>query len=327
MPAWQYRHRPQLAMPSRATRSPARNVVTAVPTSATSPAISCPGHDCGTIISPWYQCRSEPQMPQLRTATTTSSGPGVVRGISSTTTVCGPRQSAPRIVAVTSPPRVVLLDDRAHPCGERVPVLESQPGSGDGSLDHDLDLPRYHVEPAALRHEAPGATTDHRHDGQAEANGQHEGALLELAEPAVAAARAFREDDERVALVAHAVQRGDGLRGALAVDRHHTERVENGTHHGVAPEALLGREADRPRQVAEEREDVEVALVVRRVDDGPDVAQVLESRHRHPHAEHPFQRPGPRLGEVPRQAAVARHAVEPDGDGAHADQHAPEEVR
>src|SRR5262245_573334 len=223
MPAWQYRHRPQLAMPSRATRSPACNVVTAVPTSATSPAISCPGHDCGTIISPWYQCRSEPQMPQLRTATTTSSGPGVGRGISSTTTVCGPRQSAPRMVAVASAPRAVLVDTGAHPCGQTVPFVEPQLGGEYGSLDHDLVLTRHHVEPAALRHEAPGATTDHRHDRQAEADGQHEGALLELAEPAVAAARAFREDDERVAVVAHAVQRGDGLRGALAVDRHHAE--------------------------------------------------------------------------------------------------------
>src|SRR5262249_29681331 len=176
-----------------------------------------------------------PQMPQLRTATTTSSGPGVGRGISSTTTVCGPRQSAPRIVAVTSPPRVVLLDDRAHPCGERVPVLELQPGGGNGSLDHELDLPRPHVEPAALRHEATGAPTDHRHDRQAEADGQHEGALLELAEPAITAPRAFRKDDERVAVVAHAVQGGDGLRGALAVDRHHAERVEHGRPHRMAP--------------------------------------------------------------------------------------------
>src|SRR5262249_32552428 len=176
---------------ARATRSPACSVVTAVPTSATSPAISCPGHDCGTIISPWYQCRSEPQMPQLRTATTTSSGPGVGHGISSTTTVCGPRQSAPRMVAVTSPPRVGLLDHGPHPGSQRVPDLEPQPGGGNGSLDHDLDLTRHHVEPAALRHEAPSATTDHRHDRQAESDGQHEGALLELAEPAVAAARAF----------------------------------------------------------------------------------------------------------------------------------------
>src|SRR5262249_58087872 len=128
---------------ARATRSPACSVVTAVPTSATSPAISCPGDECGTIISPWYQCRSEPQRPQLRTATTASSGPGVGRGISSTTTVCGPRQSAPRMVGVTSPPRVVLLDDRAHPRRKRVPVLEPQPGGGNGSLDHDLDLTRH----------------------------------------------------------------------------------------------------------------------------------------------------------------------------------------
>src|SRR5262249_57455464 len=97
------------------------------------------------------------------------SGPGVGGGMSSTTTVCGPRQSAPRIVAVTSPPRVVLLDHRAHPCGERVPVLEPQPGGGDGSLDHDLDLARHHVEPAALRHEAPVATTAPRHARHAEA--------------------------------------------------------------------------------------------------------------------------------------------------------------
>src|SRR4029077_149588 len=123
-------------MPSSATRSPARSVVTADPTSATSPAISCPGHDCGTIISPWYQCRSEPQMPQLRTATTTSSGPGVGRGSSSTTTVCGPRQSAPRIVALTSPPRMMLLDDRADLRGEGVAVLEPQPGGRDGPIDH-----------------------------------------------------------------------------------------------------------------------------------------------------------------------------------------------
>src|SRR5262249_35666344 len=206
MPAWQYRHRPQLAIPSRATRSPARNVVTAVPTSATSPAISCPGHDCGTIISPWYQCRSEPQMPQLRTATTTSSGPGAGRGISSTTTVCGPRQSAPRIVAVTSPPRVMLLDHAAHLRGAGVAVLEPEPRGRNGPLDHDLRLPRDHGELAALGHQSPGPATHHRHDGQPESDGQHERPLLELAEPAVAAPRALREDDERVAVAAHAVQ-------------------------------------------------------------------------------------------------------------------------
>src|SRR5262249_36362604 len=267
------------AMPSNATRSPARNVVTAVPTSATSPAISCPGHDCGTIISPWYQCRSEPQMPQLRTTTTTSSGPGVGRGISSTTTVCTPRHSAPRIVAVTSPPRVVLLDHRTHACGERVPVLEPQAGGRNRALDHDLDLAGDHGELAALGHEAPGPATDHRDDGQAEADRQDERALLELPEPPVATARALREDDERVAVVPHAVQRRDRLRRALAVDRDHAERVEHGSDDGVAPEALLGREADRTGEMAEQREDVEVALVVRRFHARPRAPDLL---HTHP---------------------------------------------
>src|SRR5262249_54032456 len=153
------------------TRSPARSCFTALPTSAISPAISCPGQTCGTIISPWYQCRSVPQTPQLRTATTTSSGPGVGRGISSTTTVCGPRQRAPRMVSVTSPSRVVLLDGGPDSCRQRVAVLERESGGRDGSLDDDLDVSGDHDEPAALGHEASGAATHHRHHGQTEADG------------------------------------------------------------------------------------------------------------------------------------------------------------
>src|SRR5437867_675519 len=86
-------------MPSSATRSPALRFVTPVPTSATSPAISCPGQTVGIIISSWYQWRSEPQMPQFRTRTTTSPAPGVGRSTSSSTRLPAPRQKAACIVA------------------------------------------------------------------------------------------------------------------------------------------------------------------------------------------------------------------------------------
>src|SRR6266436_10307933 len=85
-------------MPSSATGSPGSSATTPPPTSATSPAISWPGQTDGIIIWSWYQCRSEPQMPQLRTRTTTSPGPGTGRGTSSTTSLPTARQKAARMV-------------------------------------------------------------------------------------------------------------------------------------------------------------------------------------------------------------------------------------
>src|SRR5262249_56027005 len=119
-------------------------------------------------------------MPQLRTATTTSSGPGVGRATSSMTTVPGPRQNAARIVSVTSPPRVMAEDGLAHPPRQVVAVLESQARRGNRSLDDELDLAGDHREPAAARHQPPRPPAYHRHHRQAEADGEHEGAFLEL---------------------------------------------------------------------------------------------------------------------------------------------------
>src|SRR5437763_5996730 len=95
-------------MPSSATGSPALRLVTPVPTSATSPAISWPGQTLGIIIWSWYQWRSEPQMPQFRTRTTTSPTSGVGRSTSSSTTFPAPRQKAACIVAP-------LTSDAARP--------------------------------------------------------------------------------------------------------------------------------------------------------------------------------------------------------------------
>src|SRR5262249_3959832 len=83
--------------------------------------------------------------------------------------------------------------------------------------------------------------------------------LLELAEAAVAAARPLGEDDERLPLVAHPVEHGHGVGGALAIDGHHAEGVEDRTHHRVPPQALLRDDPGRTRQAAEQREDGEAA--------------------------------------------------------------------
>src|SRR5581483_10829517 len=84
-------------MPSTATRSPGLTRRTALPTSATTALISCPGHTCGSGMPPWYQCRSEPQMPQRRICSRTSSGAGSGTAISSTTTRPGSRANAARM--------------------------------------------------------------------------------------------------------------------------------------------------------------------------------------------------------------------------------------
>src|SRR5206468_6526219 len=84
-------------MPSSATGSPGSSATTPSPTSATSPAISCPGQTDGIIIWSGYHGRPEPQMPQLCTRTTTSPGAGVGRGESSTTSTPTPRQKAARM--------------------------------------------------------------------------------------------------------------------------------------------------------------------------------------------------------------------------------------
>src|SRR5438552_12272963 len=88
-------------MPSRPTGSPGLSAATPSPTSATSPAISWPGQTDGIIIWSWYQCRSEQQMPQLRTRTTTSPGPGDGRGNSSTTNLPTARPNAARMVLIS----------------------------------------------------------------------------------------------------------------------------------------------------------------------------------------------------------------------------------
>src|SRR5262245_61180065 len=102
---------------------------TPLPAIATVPAISWPGHATGIIISSWYQCRSDPQMPHAATATTTSPGPGSGRSTSSTTTRPGPSAFAARMRVITipydasSPPRVMLEDRFAHAVGERIAVV------------------------------------------------------------------------------------------------------------------------------------------------------------------------------------------------------------
>ena len=113
----------------------------------------------------------------------------------------------------------------------------------------------------------------------------------------------------------------------LALDRDHAERIEDGSDHRVAPELPLGGEACPARQEAEEDEDVEVALMVRREDERAAARQVLETPHLHAHAEHPGERARTGLRESPGERPVAGQAVQRDGHRPHPDQHAAEEVR
>src|SRR5207245_10079265 len=104
-------------------------------------------------------------------------------------------------------------------------------------------------------------------------------------------------------------------------------RVEHGGDHWMTPQLPLGGEARAARGVAEQHEDVEVALVVRGEDEGSAGRQVLAALDAHAHAEHSCERPCAGLGEAPGELPVAREAVESDGDRPHPDQHAAEEER
>src|SRR5437879_3657170 len=142
------------------------------------------------------------------------------------------------------------------------------------------------ASPATRRDEPARPAADDRHNGQPGADREDEGPLLELSEPAVAAPSSLGEDDDRVT-GARSVERRHGLLRVLALDRDHAERIEDGSDHRMAPELPLGGEACPARQEAEEDEDVEEALMVRRDDERTAARQVRDKPHVHAHAEHP----------------------------------------
>ena len=78
-PARQYSHVPHPHTNGTVTRSPGRHRVTPAPTSATTPASSCPGM-CGSATGSWprHACQSDRHTPVARTASTTppSGQPG-----------------------------------------------------------------------------------------------------------------------------------------------------------------------------------------------------------------------------------------------------------
>ena len=85
LPSRQRRQVPHLGEGPPTTRSPTRQVSTPSPTAAMVPVHSCPATAPGLKPQPsrnWWM--SEPQMPQLATATSTWSGPGRGTGRSST---------------------------------------------------------------------------------------------------------------------------------------------------------------------------------------------------------------------------------------------------
>src|SRR5579862_2492679 len=84
-PRWQYQHSPQDTVESNVTRSPFFQSATAEPTSAITPAASCPIMIGGMRRPelPSIPCTSLPQMPHARTRTSTSSGLGAGTGKSS----------------------------------------------------------------------------------------------------------------------------------------------------------------------------------------------------------------------------------------------------
>jgi hypothetical protein len=94
----------------------------------------------------------------------------------------------------------------------------------------------------------------------------------------------------------------------------------------MPPQLLLRREAHGAGQVAEEGQDVEMALVVRGVDERAASGDVLPPRDRDADAEHPLERACARLREPPGHALVSGEPMDADRDGTHAHEHALEQV-
>src|SRR3712207_4574132 len=122
-PRAQYQHEPQKTLKGTITRSPTCRFCTDEPTSSTTPMNSCPNVCPIRVsgISPWYRCRSEPQIAASVTRTIASFGcsiPGL--SFSSTRTLYGPRYVIARIASL--PP------DAVQPLVNRSSEPRSAPG-------------------------------------------------------------------------------------------------------------------------------------------------------------------------------------------------------
>jgi hypothetical protein len=96
---------------------------------------------------------------------------------------------------------------------------------------------------------------------------------------------------------------------------------------GWRQSSCLAAKRVAPGQVAEQRQDVEMALMVRRIDDRARVDDVLQPVQRHLDAEHRFQVARARLREAPGERAATRRPMDPDRDRGHPDEHPAEEIR
>ena len=74
-PARHSPHAPHPTTPLTSTRSPSATVRTSAPTSTTVPMNSWPRCTPACAMSPWYRCRSDPQIAVRSTRTTMPSGP------------------------------------------------------------------------------------------------------------------------------------------------------------------------------------------------------------------------------------------------------------
>src|SRR5690606_25820203 len=92
-------------------------------------------------------------------------------------------------------------DDVAHLLRQRAGIGPAQAARLDWRVQVHLDVPGAGHQPS-FQHDVSRARDRHRPDRQVRIDCQQEDAALEASDPAVAAARAFREDDER-RLVAH----------------------------------------------------------------------------------------------------------------------------
>jgi hypothetical protein len=142
---------------------------------------------------------------------------------------------------------------------ERIAIIVGKPGRGDRRADADLHPPRARHD-AAFGQDAERPDHDHRHHRVLRHDGEHEGALLERLQAAIAAARTSgktmaecpaRSRRPAVSNEATAERPIVAIDGDLAADA--KRRAED----GYAEQLTLGHEAQRPRQRHEQHPHVD----------------------------------------------------------------------
>src|SRR4030095_5166746 len=172
-----------------------------------------------------------------------------------------------------------LFDTGAHAGDEDVALRHVHAGGLDRLTDADGDMDRLD-DRAAATHRVTSALDSHRHDWRLSLERHQKPALLERQQFLGAAARALREDQERVARLNRS---GPGFERAhrrflvFALDRHEPAVPEAAREHRNRVDIRLVDDGHARVEAIEEDRRVDVALMVGAVDGGAIEGDVLRA--------------------------------------------------